>query len=222
MEWLKLDLKTLRSPEYIGSEPPERATWLNLLAYCAEQENGGTIEECAEWKDRMWQQLTGVTLAEVNLKTQLYSWEGSSLQVWAYPKNAESLVKTRREAGRKGGAQSSENFALSKTEAKTDFASTEQSRAEQSRADNIRAEQRGAKPGYASCKGLDWDSVLNWMDLQNGSIPDRHRAESLARELMQEMDGRKWRLESGEPVGNPMGLLISRLKQDGAYKPKGT
>jgi hypothetical protein len=64
MIYLNLKTSTLRAPEYIGSEPTARATWLNLC-YCCEQENGGTIDGCAQWKDRQWQQTAGVTLAEV-------------------------------------------------------------------------------------------------------------------------------------------------------------
>ena len=52
MNWLNINLATLRSPAYLGSTPVERATWLQLLAYCADQENGGCIAGAAAWKDR--------------------------------------------------------------------------------------------------------------------------------------------------------------------------
>ena len=65
MNWININTDTLRSEEYLGAEPVERATWLNLLAWCCAQENGGEIENCREWKDRKWQQLCGVTKTEV-------------------------------------------------------------------------------------------------------------------------------------------------------------
>ena len=60
---------------------------------------------------------------------------------------------------------------------------------------------------------------MAWMDLVNGGIPDRHRAESLTREFMDEMEQSKW-VVVGKEVSNPLGLLITRLKNDGAYHPK--
>lgn len=218
MEWIKLDLRTLRSPAYIGSEPIARATWLNLLAYCADEENGGRIRNCAGWKDRMWQQLVGVTLEEVHLETDLIHWDGDDLVVEMYPTTTESMVKARRSAGKKGGEnfasskpEANPDFASSKPEAKSNFASTEQTRAEKSRAYKSRAEGAG-------CRGLGLEAACDWIDLQNGSIPDKLRAKNLAAELIEEMDGKDWRID-GQPVSNPMGLLINRLKKDKAYKP---
>jgi hypothetical protein len=65
MKWLNIYLPDLHSAPYIGSEPRERAAWLSVLGYCAEQENGGRIANCRGWKDRQWQQTCGVTLKEV-------------------------------------------------------------------------------------------------------------------------------------------------------------
>jgi hypothetical protein len=114
MIWLNLKTTTLRSPEYAGSEPIQRATWLNLLAYCCEQENGGKIEGCGGWKDRQWQQTLGVTLAEVQDVCALWHWEGETLCVAFYPNFKEDEVQARREAGKRGGS--------ARTKAKTEAA----------------------------------------------------------------------------------------------------
>ena len=53
-----------------------------------------------------------------------------------------------------------------------------------------------------------------------GGIPDRPRAESLSHELIDEMELCNW-IVDGKAVANPLGLLINRLKTDGAYKTKG-
>lgn len=103
MEWLNIHIPILRAPEYIGSEPSARAAWLNVLAYCCEQENGGKILGGASWKDRQWQQTCGVTLAEVNEAHPLLSIVGSDVIVWKYPVEKEELVRERREWGKKGG-----------------------------------------------------------------------------------------------------------------------
>ena len=114
MIWLNLKTTTLRSPEYAGSEPIQRATWLNLLAYCCEQENGGRIEGCGEWKDRQWQQTLGVTLGEVREECALWHWEDGALCVAFYPTDKQEEVKAKRDAGKRGGS--------AKTEAKTQAA----------------------------------------------------------------------------------------------------
>lgn len=115
MEFLNLHLpKTLRSPEFIGSDPVDRATWLCLIGYCATAENSGRIEDCREWKDRKWQQICGVTKNEVLRECDLWQWDGDSLVVWAYPIDKELEVITNRESGRLGGSK--------RTQAKTEAA----------------------------------------------------------------------------------------------------
>jgi len=108
MIYLNLKTSTLRAPEYIGSEPTQRGTWLNLMCYCCEQENGGVIDGCAGWKDRQWQQTAGVTLAEVREDCDLWKWDGEALVVTFYPSDKEAEVRGKREAGKRGGSAKSE------------------------------------------------------------------------------------------------------------------
>jgi hypothetical protein len=117
MIYLNLKTSTLRAPEYIGSEPTQRGTWLNLMCYCCEQENGGVIDGCAGWKDRQWQQTAGVTLAEVREECDLWKWDGEALVVTFYPSDKEAEVQSRREAGRLGGKRSGKARRRSKNEA---------------------------------------------------------------------------------------------------------
>jgi hypothetical protein len=117
MIYLNLKTSTLRAPEYIGSEPTQRGTWLNLMCYCCEQENGGVIDGCAAWKDRQWQQTAGVTLAEVREECDLWQWDGEALVVTFYPSDKEAEVQSRREAGRLGGKRSGKARRRSKNEA---------------------------------------------------------------------------------------------------------
>lgn len=106
MNWLNIEMRVLRAPEYIGSEPVQRATWLQLLAYCAEQENSGVIRDSAVWKDRRWQQTCGVTLQEVMQPCDLWTWKGNHLHVWSYPHSKQQEVQAKRTAGHKGGKES--------------------------------------------------------------------------------------------------------------------
>ena len=107
MNWINLETSTLDSPEFLGAEPIERATWLCLMRYCVGQENGGRITGCRDWKDRRWQQLVRVTAREIGSSCDLWKWDGDDLVVFAYPIEKEAEVKQRRETaktnGRNGG-----------------------------------------------------------------------------------------------------------------------
>jgi hypothetical protein len=100
MEWLNLHTSTLDSPEVVGAEPVDRATWIFLLRYCAGQENGGVIANCAGWADRKWQQLVRVTLAEVQKPSELWRFEGADLAVNFYPIEKQREVEAKRNAGK--------------------------------------------------------------------------------------------------------------------------
>jgi hypothetical protein len=100
MNWINIETRTIDSPEFIGSEPIERGTWLCLLRYCAGQENGGLIKGCRDWGDRKWQQLVRVTKDEAERKCELWTWEGDDLVLWGYPAEKEYEIQHMREIGR--------------------------------------------------------------------------------------------------------------------------
>jgi uncharacterized small protein (DUF1192 family) len=109
MKHLNIEIAVLRSPDFLGADPVDRATWLCLLAFCADQENSGIIRGCRGWKDRQWQQVAGVTLEEVNKQCLLWNWCGDDLLVLHYPTKAEDFAKGQRENGRKGGKSRAAN-----------------------------------------------------------------------------------------------------------------
>lgn len=100
MNWLNLHSSVLDSPEVVGSDPVERATWLFLLRFCVGQENGGRIEGARNWKDRRWQQLCRVTLKEVEQISELWTWDGDDMLVQFYPVSKEKEVQAKRVAGK--------------------------------------------------------------------------------------------------------------------------
>ena len=103
MDWINININVIRGEEYIDAEPVSRATWLSLTAWCCSQENGGVIIGARSWTDRKWQQLCGVTLAEVETMCLLYGFEGENLVVHFYPVEQEAKVIKNRENGSKGG-----------------------------------------------------------------------------------------------------------------------
>lgn len=100
MEWLNLHSSVLDSPEFVGEEPVNQATWLKLQRFCIGQENGGSISDCREWKDRKWQQLVRVTKREVESESELWAWDGDSLIVAFYPKEKQAEVQHLRTIGK--------------------------------------------------------------------------------------------------------------------------
>lgn len=114
MNYLNLNISTLRAPEFLGSDPVARATWLCVVGYCIDQENNGRIAGCKGWKDRQWQQTCGVTLDEVNASVPLLAWDGDDLTVWRYPLAHQAKCETNRANGKAGG--------LSKSQAKAEAA----------------------------------------------------------------------------------------------------
>lgn len=122
MNWLNLKTSQLREPAFIGSEPVARATWLCVMTYCVEMENGGRITGARLWKDRQWQQTCGVMLSEVQSSELLLSWHGDDLLVWSYPAEKESEVRTKRENaqtnGKRGGRPAKEDSTEKTTNGK--------------------------------------------------------------------------------------------------------
>jgi hypothetical protein len=104
VNWLNIHTDTLRSEEYLGAEPLERATWLNLMAWCVSQENGGVIEGAASWGERKWMQVCGITKQEATLVSKLYRLNtNGGLVVTFYPSDKEDEVKVKREVARENG-----------------------------------------------------------------------------------------------------------------------
>ena len=103
MHWLNIEITTFKSRQFTDADPDQQATWLKLLGYCAENENGGVIKDASKWSDRSWIMGCGVTKAEVANQCDLWSFgEDGSLTVWNYPHEKEAEVKAKRAAGRKG------------------------------------------------------------------------------------------------------------------------
>jgi len=103
MEYLNVTTAFLRSAAFLGEEPIDRATWLALAGYCALVENGGTIEDCREWKERRCQTVLGITRAEMLRTSTLWGWQGNNLTVHFYPAEQEAKVIRKRGIARHNG-----------------------------------------------------------------------------------------------------------------------
>lgn len=101
MEWLNLKTAALRDPRLLLATPTIRATWVWVLAYCVEQENGGTIKGAAAWTDREWTTICGVTKQEVDSCQRLIVVKDSDVHVWGYPNDQQQVVKAKRDSAKR-------------------------------------------------------------------------------------------------------------------------
>lgn len=113
MNWLNIRTQTLRSPEIIAAPPAALGTWIRVLCYCCECENGGVIAGASGWNDRQWMTACGVTASEVASATPLLRNDGDSVVVALYPEEKQQEVQDRRakasENGKRGGRPRKEN-----------------------------------------------------------------------------------------------------------------
>ncbi|KAA5515969.1 hypothetical protein, partial [Bacteroides caccae] len=103
MEYMNVPTALFSSPEFIGAEPIQRATWIALLAWCCTQENGGIIEGCRTWGMRRWMQTCGVMDKEVMNGGELYHFDGDDLVVFGYPGGVQELLERKRVIARENG-----------------------------------------------------------------------------------------------------------------------
>jgi hypothetical protein len=102
MNIVNIHTSSLRSAAYVAATPGQNGTWLNLLAYCCTQENGGKIPAAASWTDRQWMMSVGVSLEAVNEPCGLWRFEDSGCVVEFYPKRQEAKHRAQRDGGKKG------------------------------------------------------------------------------------------------------------------------
>jgi len=160
MRWLNIEIANLRSPAFVGAEPVERATWLSLLAYCADQENGGVIKGCREWKDRQWQMTCGVLASEVSSQAQLWEWRGRDLRIAFYPVAKEAEVQAKREFASRGGRASGEARREAQLEAQLEAGGSQDGEADRER----KGKERKVMEGKEKEVGVEFPANLQSAD----------------------------------------------------------
>lgn len=245
MEFLWLSLRVIRGEQFVDADPVDRATWLCLLAHCADVENGGRIASCRGWKCRKWQQLCGVTAAEIGRTCGLWSWDGDDLIVHHYPLDKESQVRSARANGAKGGRPpknhqdkppgytGSQPPAQTGSEPRAKQTRGEETRPDETREEKTRPDQNGRgglgcrisgnglgggrKNGTPRGNPVDLDDLLAALRSQFGEPSDRLRA--WAAEFLDEMREKGWSID-GQPLLNPIGCFINRARKSGLLPPK--
>lgn len=104
MNWLNVSVTTLHDEVFLGASPCEKGIWLSLMTYCVSMENSGSINGCGPWGDRQWMTACGLSKADVDSESRLWTWNPmrGCLFVYGYPIEQQEKVKALRKAGRKG------------------------------------------------------------------------------------------------------------------------
>lgn len=102
---ITLDPKLTGDPEYIATNATGRGVWLQLLLWCAEQENGGIILDAANWSEEAWGML-GVSKNLLAHASRLVAFTSRDMVLRGYPIQQEELVARRRRAACANGNKS--------------------------------------------------------------------------------------------------------------------
>ena len=178
MNWLNVFIPNLRSATYSRCTPLARATWLNVLAYCCEQENDGEIADAANWSDRDWLQTCGVSLAEVQSSSPLITFLGGGAIVWNYPAEKQSEVQNKRKAGKRGGLAKAAGRASAGCATSTATSSANGSACSCAPTEGNRKEKGIGKKEKASASA----EGVAFADFFSSLVPDTLRKESNWRE----------------------------------------
>lgn len=102
MIWLNIKLPVLRGYAFRDASSSSLGVWVRLVAYCCEQENGGTIVGAGKWSARTWLTTVGIELDEVKVPSELWRIDTlGTLFVTEYPAEKELEVRAKRIAGKR-------------------------------------------------------------------------------------------------------------------------
>lgn len=115
MEWLNIHTSTLDSEDYQDAPWEERCAWVELLRYCAGQENGGRIVGAKTWAESKVLRMLRVPADWLKKTARLFVFEGDDLLVKFYPIEQELAIRASRAGGRAGGLKRAENAKAKNT-----------------------------------------------------------------------------------------------------------
>lgn len=101
MNWLNLEMSVLENEAFGAAETAVLGTWVRLMRYCCVQENGGRIPGAKTWEPRKCVHLLRLEPAEMQQKSELWTWKGDDLVVLYFPEKNFAKVKRLRALGKK-------------------------------------------------------------------------------------------------------------------------
>lgn len=95
----------MRETNMLCATPAALGTWLRVMTYCCERENGGVISGGASWSDRHWMAACNVTLAEIREAAPLITMKGDNVAVANYPADKEAEIQGKRQQAAKNASK---------------------------------------------------------------------------------------------------------------------
>ena len=117
MRFFPVECATVTGTDFSCATFEQQGQWLNLLTYCAGQENGGRIEGAAELPAVFFQRSLAMSKKEFESECPLWTWDGPDLVVKFYPLQNQEKCEALRESGRKGGKTRAAKAKAEKQEA---------------------------------------------------------------------------------------------------------
>ncbi len=117
MRYFPVECASVTGPAFSCATFEQQGQWLNLLTYCAGQENGGRIEGAAELPAVFFQRSLAMSKKEFESECPLWTWDGPDLVVKFYPLQNQEKCEALRESGRKGGKTRAAKAKAEKQEA---------------------------------------------------------------------------------------------------------
>ena len=117
MRYFPVECASVTGTDFSCATFEQQGQWLNLLTYCAGQENGGRIEGAAELPAVFFQRSLAMSKKEFETECPLWTWDGPDLVVKFYPLQNQEKCQALRESGRKGGKTRAAKAKAEKQEA---------------------------------------------------------------------------------------------------------
>ena len=117
MRYFPVECASVTGTDFSCATFEQQGQWLNLMTYCASQENGGRIEGAAELPAVFFQRTLTMRKEEFESVCPLWTWDGQDLVVKFYPLQNQEKCETLRESGRKGGRNRAVKAKAEKQEA---------------------------------------------------------------------------------------------------------
>lgn len=104
VDYAKIQLVDTRSPLWRRASATARGAAISVLAYCADLENSGVIDDAKTWEHDDWWLLTATSLPEINeaIESGLCEWRGDALVCNLYDHGGHASLMTKRAQGKHG------------------------------------------------------------------------------------------------------------------------
>ncbi len=102
MDYFNFKLNELRAQELSGATAFEAGVWFKLMLHSLATENSGVLRGAKKWRPLQWLAVVGIEAQNIELETDLWTWEGEDLHVWGYPVQTQQKLEIQRGQGHHG------------------------------------------------------------------------------------------------------------------------